>query len=150
MRILKGYSKEEQKELEDAKKFMNCNDFINTITGNPVDTECGYIWDKYDKAEANERISIIRDILDFYTDRAKFKEPKKYYVHFIKGDRNSYLNIAWKKYHIVEELGNNFASSGWQNKFTREEVVAIDPRLVTFMEEVEDDEQSNELLEKEK
>lgn len=140
MRILKGYSKDEQRDLENNKEFVNCNDFINTITSNRVTTECCSIKDKYHKADKEEQISIIRDILDFYTDKATFAEPKKYYVHFIKSNRNSYLNIAWKKYHIVEELGNNFASSGWQNKFTREEVAAIDPRFVLFMEEVEDDE----------
>ena len=64
-------------------------------------------------------------------------EPKKYYVHLIKGNEKSYLSMSW--YGVVD-VGNNNACGGWQNKFTREEIIAIDPRLVPFMEEVEDDE----------
>jgi len=74
MRVLKGYSKAEQKELEDAKKDMYCNDLINNITGNPAEARCSLIGKKYTKAETDERISIIRDILDFYTDNAKFPD----------------------------------------------------------------------------
>ena len=62
-------------------------------------------------------------------------KAKKYYVHLIKGDENSYLNIISNG---VMELSNDFDSNGWKTKFTRDEVVAIDPRLVVFMEEVED------------
>ena len=64
-------------------------------------------------------------------------EPKKYYVHLIKGNEKSYLNIT--SYGSVDLL-SNFEYSGEKNKFTREEIIAIDPRLVPFMEEVEDDE----------
>lgn len=72
MRILKGYSKAEQKELEDAKKDMYCNDLINNITSDLTNLECHFIKNKYNEAEEDEQISIIRDILDFYTDNAKF------------------------------------------------------------------------------
>ena len=61
-------------------------------------------------------------------------KAKKYYVHLIKGDENSYLNIISNG---VMELSNDFDSNGWKTKFTRDEVVAIDPRLVMLMEEVE-------------
>jgi len=137
MRILKGYSKDEQKELECIKNNMSCNDLLHNITGLAPDTGCGLIWRRYDKAGIDERISIIRDILDFYTDKAKFAEPKKYYVHFIKGDESSYLNISSNG---VVKLDSNFEFGSFKTKFTRDEVVAIDPRLVPFMEEVEGDE----------
>lgn len=133
VRILKGYSKTEQKELECARKNMSCNDFLHSITYFPATIECDSIKDKYDEADTDERISIIRDILDFYTDKAKFPE-QKYYVQLIKGDCYSYLNITPNG---GAELDNKFAFDGWRTKFTRDEVIAIDPRLVPFMEEVE-------------
>ena len=95
MRILKGYSKDEQKELEDAKrKYMNGGDLFHIITGFLPDTRCGLIWKKQDKADKDERISIIKDILDFYNGKAKFTGSKKYYVHLINGNDYSYLNIS--------------------------------------------------------
>lgn len=136
VRILKGWTKEEQKELEKVKE-IGINDFLHIITGLTSDTRFGLIWEKYDKAEQDEGTSVIRDILDFYTDRAKFAEPKKYYVHLIKGDEYSYLNINPD---VGAELDNRLELRGWKTKFTRDEVVAIDPRFVPFMEEVEDDE----------
>ena len=135
VRILKGYSKDQQKELEYTKGNMSINDFLHSITYFPANTECDSIKDKYDEADTDERISIIRDILDFYTDKAKFPE-QKYYVHLIKGNEKSYLNIT--SYGSVDLL-SNLEYSGQKNKFTREEIIAIDPRLVPFMEEVEAD-----------
>jgi len=137
VRILKGYSKEEQKELEYARKNMSCNDFLHNITYFPAIIECDSIKDKYDEADTDERISIIRDILDYYAGVAKFAEPKKYYVHFIKGDESSYLNIDFDERPVV---GNNSELMGLKTKFTREEVVAINPKFVPFMEEAEDNE----------
>lgn len=62
-------------------------------------------------------------------------KTKKYYVHLIKDNEYSYLSMSWDG---VVELDDNLAFSGWQTKFTRDEVIAIDPRLVPFMEEVEE------------
>ena len=135
MRILTGYSKDEQKELENAKKYMDCSDLLHIITDFISGTRFNLIWEKYNEAEPDERISIIRDILDFYTDKATFTVPKKYYVQLIEGDEYSYLNINSEG---GAELGTKFGFDGWKYKFTREEVVAIDPRLVPFMEEVGD------------
>jgi len=136
MRILKGYSKDQQKELEYTKNIMSCNDLLNNITDFQAYTECDSIKDKYDAADTYERISIIRDILDFYTDKATFIVPKKYYVQLIAGDEYSYLNINPNG---GAKLYNSLGLNGWKTKFTRDEVVAIDPRLVPFMEEVEDE-----------
>lgn len=135
VRILKGYSKDQQKELEYARKNMSCNDFLHNITYFPATIECNPIKDKYDNADTDERISIIKDILDFYTDKAKFADLKKYYVHFIENDEYSYLNINSEG---GAELGTKFGFGHWKTKFTRDEVVAINPKLVPFMEEVED------------
>jgi len=135
MRILKGYSKDEQKELEYTKNIMSWNDLLHNITYFPANTECGSIKDKYDKANKEEQISIIRDILDFYTDKAEFVEPKKYYVQLIAGDEESYLNIDPNG---GAKLYNRLGLNGWKVKFTHKEVVLIDSRFVPFMEEVED------------
>jgi len=137
MRILKGYSKDQQKKLEYTKGNMSINDLLHSITDLPAYAECGSIKYKYNEADTDERISIIRDILDFYCGNAKFAEPKKYYVHLIKDNECSYLSMSWDG---VVELDSKFESGGWQTKFTREGVVAINPNLVPFMEEVEDDE----------
>jgi len=143
MRILKGYSKDEQKELEDAKrKYMNGGDLFHIITGFLPDTRCGLIWKKYDKADKDERISIIKDILDFYNGKAKFAGPKKYYVHLIKGDRSSYLNI---KQNGALELCSRFEHNGWKTKFTHEEIIAMNPQLLLFEEEVEVDNKANKV-----
>lgn len=136
MRILKGYSKEEQKELKYAKKNMSCNDFLHNITYFPANIECDFIKDKYDNADTDERISIIRDILDFYTDKANFAEPKKYYIKMPK------VNYPY----LIREMGGKFdyakspdvLGSG-ENRFTEQEIKAIDPRYMVFAVPVEED-----------
>jgi len=137
MRILKGYNKDEQKELKTFKKLLDINDLLRDITSSVPDMRFGLIWRKYDKANPDKQSSIIKDIIDFYTDKAKFTGSKKYYVHFIKNDEYSYLNINTAG---EVELLDNSEFGGWKNKFTIDEVAAIDPRFVLFMEEVEDDE----------
>jgi len=137
VRILKGYSKAEQKELEDAKKFMNCNDLLHNITGNPAEARCSLIGEKYNNADTDERISIIKDILDFYTDKAKFAGPKKYYVKLIRNNDSSYLNRS---------TPNGFCMACcyqpdevFQTEFTEQEIKAIDPRYMAFAIPVEED-----------
>lgn len=143
MRILKGYSKEEQKELEKAKNFMSCSDLLHIITGFPANTEFGSIKDKHDGANTDEQISIIKDILDFYTDKAKFVEPKRYYVQLIRNDGGGYLN--------KNRVGNFCMTNScqpdetFQTKFTEQEIKAIDPRYMEFAVPVEAD---NEFIDK--
>lgn len=137
VRILRGYSKEEQRELEDDEEFVSCTTFINIITGYQPAFECRFIKDKYDNAREDEQILIIKDIIDFYTGKAKFVDPKKYYVQLIAGDEESYLNINPNG---GAKLYNRLGLNGWKVKFTIDEIAKINPQLVLFMEEVEDDE----------
>ena len=65
---------------------------------------------------------------------AIFPNPKKYYVQLIKGDEYSYLNINSEG---GAELGTKFGFGHWKTKFTIDEVAAMNPQLVLFMEEVE-------------
>lgn len=133
VRILKGYSKAEQKELEDAKynSFNNAIYLINGIADD--DDDCIALTRKFMSENADEDNQLARDIADYYAGVAKFAE-QKYYVHLIKDDKYSYLktDVRGEVY-----LDSNFEYGIWKTKFTRDEVIAIDPRLVPFMEEVE-------------
>lgn len=135
VRILKGYSENEQKELEEAKDngFLSSMTLIHGIGDD--DDDCHSLSKKYYRENPNENEQMAKDIIDFYCDKAKFAEPKKYYVQLIKGDCCSYLNIAPNG---RAKLYNRLGLSGWKTKFTREEVVAMNPSLEPFMEEVED------------
>lgn len=136
MRILKGWTKKEQKELEEAKDggFNNAIVLINGIADD--DDSCTSLTGKYMDENSDEDNQLARDIADYYAGAAKFPD-KKYYVHLIKSDEYSYLNINSEE---GAELGTKFGFGHWKTKFTREEIIAIDPRLGSFMEEVEDDE----------
>lgn len=134
VRILKGYSENEQKELEEAKDngFLSSMTLIHGIGDD--DDDCRSLSKKYYRENPNENEQMAKDIIDFYCDKAKFAEPKKYYVQLIKGDCYSYLNISPNS---GAKLYNRLELNGWKTKFTREEVVAMNPNLVPFMEEVE-------------
>ena len=135
MRILKGYNKDEQNELEYNKKNMSCNDLLHSITYFPAPIECDSIKDKYDEADTDERISIIRDILDFYTDKAKFPE-QKYYIKMPKV-RYSYL---FKDIDGTLDWGNDFGILA-RNYFTEQEIKDIDSRYMAFAVPVEADDE---------
>lgn len=129
MRILKGYSKDEQKELEEGKqKYMNGSDLLQIMTGFPLDMNCGLIWQKYDKSEKDEQISIIRDILDFYTDKAKFPE-NKYVVHDKVTGQYIYYNVTdglyWGQPHSGKAVTN-----------TKEEWLTINPAYEPMLEKL--------------
>lgn len=135
MRILKGYSKEEQKDLECIKNIISCNDLLHNITSYQSNTECGSIKDKYDVADTEERIPIIKDILDFYTGDAKFPD-KKYVVHDSATDQCIYYNWAWT------ERGLDWGQLEKEipEIKTKDEWLAINPAYEPMLESVEDDE----------
>lgn len=135
MRILKGWTKDERKELEEAKYngFLSAIALIHGIGED--DGDCRALTGKCYREEYNNN-QLVKDIADYYAGVAKFAE-RKYYVHLIKKDEYSYLNINSDE---GAALADKFKLYGWQTEFTREEVVAINPNLVPFMEEVEDDE----------
>jgi len=136
MRILTGYSKDEQKELENAKKYMDCSDLLHIITDFISGTRFNLIWEKYNEAEPDERISIIRDILDFYTDKATFTDPKKYYIQLIKNSDFSYLYRSKLNNFLI--LDGCSLSQDYQNEFTEQEIKDIVPRYMAFAVPVEE------------
>jgi len=137
VRILKGYSKYEQKELENAKKHIDCSDLLHIITAFISGTIFDLIWSKYNESEPDERISIIRDIIDFYTGKAKFADPKKYYVKLIKNSDFSYLYRSKLTNFLI--LDGCSLSQDYQTEFTEQEINDIDPRYMQFAVEVEAD-----------
>lgn len=139
MRILKGWTKEEREELEDAKEADNLGNFLHAITEYRYKvTHYQYVWDKYDAAKAQDQFSIIQDILDFYFDKAKFPEPKKYYIKMPK------VNYPY----LIRDMGGKFdhaqspdiLGSG-ENSFTEQEIKDIDPRYMAFAVPVEADDE---------
>lgn len=139
MRILKGYSKEERKELEEAKDnaYYSSIDLISGIVGE--DDDCTSLTSKYYNGGSEEDNQLTRDIVDFYTGKAKFPE-QKYYVQLIKGKNESYLKR--------DMLRNFCTTGGWQPdstqfqiQFTAQEIKDIDPRYMAFAVPVEDDDE---------
>lgn len=130
VRILKDWTKEERKELEEAKDTENLGDFLHNITGYPEDTDCGYVWDKYDKAKTQDQFIIIKDIVDFYFDKAKFPESKKYHIQLIKNNDFSYLNR--NKLNTSLTMDGCRLAQTYQTEFTKQEIKAIDPRYLAF------------------
>ena len=136
MRILKGYSKEEQKELEEAKNdhFGSAIELIKGIvTGNNY---CFYLARKYLFEDPDKNNQLARDIADFYAGVAKFAE-QRYYVQLIRNDGAGYLN--------KNRIGNFYMTNScqpdetFQTKFTEQEIKAIDPRYMEFAVPVEED-----------
>lgn len=98
MRILKGYSKDEQKELEEAKD----NGFLSTMTlihgiGDD-DDDCHSLSKKYYRENPNENEQMAKDIIDFYCGNAKFAE-QEYVVHDKVIDRYIYFNKVEKSFY---------------------------------------------------
>lgn len=129
MRTIKGWTKEEQKELEWHKKNGNTvDDVIDTIY-DPTST-C-YLHDKYDYNSQNPE-RIIFDIVDFWRGDAKFPE-KKYKVKILN-DEESYLNMNLDNSNVF--LDDEISGNGIRTLFTIQEIKAIDERLVPFAVEV--------------
>lgn len=74
MRVLKGYSKEEQKELEEAKNnnFASAIDLIHGIGDGYID--CRALYEKYYREDTKDNNQMAKYIVDFYCGNAKFTE----------------------------------------------------------------------------
>ena len=138
MRILKGYSKAEQRELEEAKDngFLSVIALICSIKCD--DSNCHALYEKYYREDTNGNNQMARDIADYYAGVAKFPD-KKYYVQLIRNNDGSYLNRS--------VLNGFFVTSSCQpddtvqTEFTEQEIKDIDPRYMAFAVPVEDDDE---------
>jgi len=135
MRILKGWTENERKELEKAKDnyFVSAIELIKGITGN--DDDCIYLAGKYAHESPYEDNQLVRDIVDYYNGEAKFPD-KKYYVKLIRNDDDGYLNKG--KLNTFVTLGNCRTSHYYQTEFTKQEIKDIDPRYMAFAIKVEE------------
>ena len=138
MRILKGYSKEERKELEEAKD----NNFFSVIAlicsiHRGDDDNCRALYEKYYCENTNKNNQMAKDIIDFYTGNAKFPE-EKWYVHFINGNDESYLNRGVESKNIYPDSKKQ--TNNFQTQFTKQEVENINPDYLLFLEKVPDEE----------
>ncbi|MDT6951848.1 DUF1642 domain-containing protein [Companilactobacillus alimentarius] len=136
VRILKGYSKTERKELEDAKYngFNNAIYLINGIADD--DDDCTSLTEKYINGNPDEDNQLARDIADYYDGEAKFPE-QKYYVQLIKNNDGSYLNR--NRLDAFLTLDGCHSALNYQTEFTEQEIKDIDPRYMAFAVPVEDD-----------
>ena len=80
VRILKGYSKAERRELEEAKDngFLSVIALICSIKRD--DDNCHALYEKYYCEDTNKNNQMAKDIIDFYYGNAIFPE-EKYVVH---------------------------------------------------------------------
>lgn len=138
MRILKGYSKAQRRELEEAKDnyFFSVIALICSIDRD--DDDCHALSEKYYCEDTNKNNQMAKDIIDFYYGNAKFPE-QKYYVKLIRNDDDGYLNKG--KLNTFVTLGNCRTSHYYQTKFTEDEIKAIDPKYMAFAVPVEDDDE---------
>lgn len=135
MRILKGYSKDEQKELEEAKNnnFLSAVGLIHGISVG--DNDCNALSKKYYRDDNNDSNQLVKDIADFYCGNAKFLE-QKYYIKMPK------VNYPY----LIRDMGGKFdyaqspdiLGSG-ETSFTEQEIKDIDSRYMAFAVPVEED-----------
>lgn len=135
VRILKGWTKDERKELEEAKdnNFDNTIDFIRGIAID--DDDCTSLNNKYMNECSEEDNQLAKDIADFYTGKAKFPE-QKYYIKMPK------VNYPY----LIRDMGGKFdyakspdVLGSRENRFTEQEIKDIDPRYMVFAVPVEVD-----------
>ena len=129
MRILKGYSTQERKELEEAKDngFDDAICLINGIVGD--DNDCIFLAGRYEDESSDEDNLLARDIADYYAGVAKFPE-QKYYVQLIKNNDDSYLNRS--KLDNLCMTNSCQSDDFFQTEFTEQEIKDIDPRYMQF------------------
>ena len=138
VRILHGWTKDERKELEEAKDngFLSVIALICSIKRD--DDDCRALYEKYYCEDTNKNNQMARDIADYYCGNAKFPE-QKYYVQLIRNNDGSYLNRS--------VLNGFFMTSSCQpddtvqTEFTKQEIKDIDPRYMAFAVPVEEDDE---------
>ena len=129
MRILKGYSKAEQRELEEAKD----NGFLSVIalfcSIKRDDNNCRALYEKYYREDTNGNNQMARDIADFYCGNAKFPE-QKYVVHDKATDQYIYYDVTERGFHWGE-IGRVRPDIK-----TKDELLAINPAYEPMLEKV--------------
>ncbi|WDT66086.1 DUF1642 domain-containing protein [Companilactobacillus crustorum] len=130
VRILKDWTKDERKELEEAEDngFLSAMALIRGICDDVG--YCHALSKKYYREDTNDNNQMAKDIVDFYCGNAKFPE-QKYYVKIPKIGF-PYLVQADDGMELVRYL-----RSGYKEEFTEQEIKDIDPRYMVFAVPVE-------------
>ena len=128
VRILHGWTKDERKELEEAKDngFLSVIALICSIKRD--DDNCHALYEKYYREDTNGNNQMAKDIIDFYCGNAKFPE-QKYVVHDKVTDR-------YVRFNTLEET---FCWSQLERTEikTKKEWLAINPAYEAMLEKVE-------------
>lgn len=136
-RIIKGWTDEERRELEEYKKEPKSSMlkvFYDLFSGYEFYPNlCNKVRSISGGAHMDQENQFVNDVVDYFNDDAKFPE-EKWYVHFVKSDEDSYLN-----YGLVDDT--YFVSGKEQNiytkkQFTKQEVEDINPKYLEFLEKV--------------
>ena len=131
VRILKGYSKAERRELEEAKDngFLSVIALICSIKRD--DDNFHALYEKYYRDDTNGNNQMAKDIIDFYYGNAAFPE-EKYVVHDKVTDQYIYYSFTRK----VLRWGSLQLGTGAEKK-TKDEWLAINPAYEPMLEKVE-------------
>ncbi|KRK80107.1 DUF1642 domain-containing protein [Companilactobacillus nodensis] len=138
MRILKGWTKKERKELEKAKDggFFSAMSLIDDI----VDGGCHALSGKYYSEDTNDSNQMAKDIVDFYCDRAKFPE-QMYKVTLPDGSylvKDKFEDNRWMFKYIDQDGYDIMNSTDCEDTFTEQEIKDIDSRYMAFAVPVEE------------
>ena len=126
-------------ELKELKRFSTdyhspMNAIKQIVKEGVVGDQLGHLREKYLAMEYEDEFNFMADVNNVVMGTAILPESKKYYVHLIKGDSDSYLNYGLdsKNYYTSdkEEI------SRLKTQFTKEEIRAINPNYLLFIEEV--------------
>ena len=132
VRILKGYSEQEQRELEEAKDngFLSVIALICSIKRD--DDNCHALYEKYYREDTNGNNQMAKDIIDFYCGNAILPE-EKYVVHDKVTDQCIYYNWTWAERGLdwgqIEEEVPEIK--------TKEEWLKINPAYEPMLEKVD-------------
>ena len=93
--------------------------------------------EKYFEIKPEDEFDFMADINNAVMGTAIFPEPKKYYVHFVKGDSDSYLSYGLDSENYY--TSDKEQISCVKTQFTKEEIRAINTNYLLFIEEVPND-----------
>lgn len=136
-RIIKGWTDEERRELEEYKKEPKSSMlkvFYDLFSGYEFYPNlCKKARSISGGAHMDQENQFVNDVVDYFNDRAVFSE-QKWYVHLINGNDESYLNRGVESKNIYP--GSKKQTNNFQTQFTKQEVEDINPKYLEFLEKV--------------
>jgi len=127
---------------ETSENYTVINKGLITGTVGIISKEIPYQLDTYrsafDRLKENEQFLIANTLRKLMmTKLDQREEPKRYYVQFVEGLDDSYLNLSIETKRIfISNLDESY--NDYQVKFTKAEIMAINPNYMLFAVPVED------------